>query len=1105
MTGKSITVTNNIPQTLKTKLEANSVAAKLKAKMVPKKDSDPSAKTEQPILSIKTKQSNPTTNSPDIITFDKKKFALEHIENSKNDQLKLFSEDLGMKGAKQFAVTTYDHMYNLCTTKKSPHYYENIENNKPVKFHIDIDLKVPYNKNMVLERHFNSLTNGAIEMFNEEFKKHDVKKPEIIILKSDFITTIIDTKKITKISAHIVYKNVIFNDISDMKIFIMNIASQLSEQLDNCAVDKNIYRVGCFRMLHCSKKGKANKLKCARTIDYKYVDEKTIFFDSLITYIPGNSKNNHIINIGPKMEKIKYIRELTENIGIDKKVDVSKKVNTKTKTTASKTQQIGATSARPIVNDIFFYVFGDKEMDELAKMVDNIDKRFLDQYNYWILMTYAFVDLYCHVDGADYKDKIYELWDSVCKKGKGYDEKENNRYFNSLKLDRINANFIPAISNSFLRFKKVIKYGCIKPQFAKYNVDKINSRYIGNDVYNKLDGYDICAIKSPPGTGKTTLMDKIFGVKKVKGSNTNNFKHPMISITSRKNLAEKHALDLGIMDYSSSPYLFDTNKVAITVNSLLKINEKHFKDCYLILDETSKILSYLKSDILNGIRYDVYQIFCNIIMNAKKILLLDADLTEGDLDTIMKIRNLKKASTYYLAINEYKTKTGIDANFYDNPHIVAEMLLNDFVNKVPFICALDSLTNLKIIMNEIKKKAINLKIAEQVEKLIKVYSSQEADNNIDVDDLEHRLGIAFTPIITYGISISSKVPRNVYVFAFKKILTPCEVNQQLHRERNQQAIHIFVNKHIGTIQHLTRDELRKDIQIRINKYNETVKEIAEVGKVNVMDHRAESKDADLQKIFSDMYIDTTFIENSTKINMEYYLKNIMSDMGYNIIDKKVETEFVLEKGGKIMEEISDETLQKFLSKDESINPRTKEIFAKRMKIMRITEDKVDDFNKKIIGNDKKFTDYINLRRFSKNKFGEAIISSNNNDLDECGSKDIYIKLNEYKKITTVLGIKDGLQYNYDDDHKRFGEKIDTKVLSNSDINAVKNIFDIRGAKYKDFDAEGGYERLYKMAVGLCRHLFGSEIVLSDIAKIDKRCVTMHKLNETYFSNIKIYF
>ena len=52
-------------------------------------------------------------------------------------------------------------------------------------------------------------------------------------------------------------------------------------------------------------------------------------------------------------------------------------------------------------------------------------------------------------------------------------------------------------------------------------------------------------------------------------------------------------------------------------------------------------------------------------------------------------------------------------------------------------------------------------------------------------------------------------------------------------------------------------------------------------------------------------------KETTKIHMEYYLKNIMSDMGYNIIDKKDITKFILKQDKELNEQIKNDILEKF--------------------------------------------------------------------------------------------------------------------------------------------------------------------------------------------------
>lgn len=82
-----------------------------------------------------------------------------------------------------------------------------------------------------------------------------------------------------------------------------------------------------------------------------------------------------------------------------------------------------------------------------------------------------------------------------------------------------------------------------------------------------------------------------------------------------------------------------------------------------------------------------------------------------------------------------------------------------------------------------------------------------------------------------------------------------------------------------------------------------------------------------------------------------------------------------------------------------------------------------------------------------------------------------------------MGIKNNIEFNYDTDCKKFNNKIlDKQILDN--IDTIKKLFNIKGAKYKDFDKDGGYERLYKMTISICKQLFGNDML--NVITIDKK-------------------
>lgn len=480
--------------------------------------------------------------------------------------------------------------------------------NQPVKLHIDLDYKTQTADLHKLNKLFVRLANETIELINKELSDYGIKDPEIIVLKSN---QVIDKYKENKVSGHIIYNNIVFEDIYQMKIFFLSLKSDL---IDKKIIDKNIYRVGCFRMIGCSKKYKNNKLKFLKGINYqKPNDDNDLFNDSLVTEL--TSVNPYYVHI---QESVK------QRIAKKLRLYLSKKT----------TQQVCN----------YEYHFTEVEYCKFVKLTASIPVSACDDYIDWFLITFAFSDLYHNISNKDYQIKIYELWDNWCKSSKSYNEDANKLYFDSLNLDYKDANHIPLTCNSKFRFKKYIKYEHIKPILINYKQTSANERFINRQVLlESINKHDIVFIKLPTGTGKTSLLESLFDIKKdgnkIIYKSRGNFKKPIISITSRKNLAKKHSTDLLLDCYDDKNiYLFDCAKLAVTANSLIRVEENNFRDGYVVLDEFSKLVRYYKSRIMDGIRCESYKLVAKIIRLASKIIVLDADLIPNNMDTLLALK-----------------------------------------------------------------------------------------------------------------------------------------------------------------------------------------------------------------------------------------------------------------------------------------------------------------------------------------------------------------------------------------------------------------------------------------------------------------------------------
>lgn len=1019
------------------------------------------------------------------IVFSKKSEALHYMSYYNWDnRLKLFSEDYGRNGAKKFILSTKEYIFDLVNSRYA-HLYENIEKNQRVKLHIDLDYKTKEHNLFKLNKLFGRLTNETIELINKELSStFDINNPQIIILKSN---QVINKHIENKISGHIIYNDVVFEDIYQMKTFFLSLKSDLINQK---IIDKNIYRVGCFRMLECSKKFKNNKLKFFKGINYQKPDSDTLFYDSLVTEMTCD--NYHLVPVKNEIIKTAIINEINHKLkSYSNKNPIDKK------------------------NNDYIYHFTDCEYNKMVKFIKKIPASACDDYLEWILITFAFSDIYHNIENVTYRNKIYELWNNWCKNSEKYNEEKNKKYFNTLMLDYKDVNHIPLVCNSKYRFKKYIKYDAIKPKLDKFKKVCANEKFINRKILLELiKENDIIFIKSPTGTGKTSLLEELFDIKKDDNNkplqiSRSNFKKAIVSITPRKNLAIKHAKELLLDAYNDKIiYLFDCVRLAVTANSLIHVEENNFRNGYVVLDEVSQLLRYYKSRIMDGRRSEAYKLLGKIVRNAEKIIVLDADLTANNIETIL---SMKGNDNYLLYYNSFQNRLNINANFYDNEHVVAQMLVDDFKNKRPFVASFDSLTMMEALLSEMKQKTQNVEDAAIYDKLLKIYSSKHGDDEIDTDEW-HGMCIMFTPLIIYSLDFNAKEPVRSYAFVFKNILTAVDINQQIQRNRNQSDVHIYVSTKVGHLRYPTEESFKLETKERINKYNDIIKELEEMNKRSVkfdaLDDAEDKFNDEMIVSFNKMYINTGYLEETMKVNNRYYLQCIMKDMGYNII----ECSKVASDGFKLKKIISNDNGREIIKKyfnDDYIDNKTSNTIERKLNIMNIkTSDVIDDVIKDIIMNDHKFTDYLHLRKFVRNEMNDKIIDNYLEDFNETAADSIYIKLRYYKQLINYLGIPKGLEYNYDNDKARFAEKVgDRKILDV--IDDIKKCFRISGKKYSDFNKEGGYSKLYKMAVGICKHLFGNDILICKLSSIkndnQKFSVRKYFLNTKFFDCIQKFF
>jgi len=360
-----------------------------------------------------------------------KKEILDYFNDNKITNLYLFSEDTinnEKKEVKQFYGIDYKTVY-LLSKKKKFHLYENYEENEKIKLFIDIDIK-DYDKNIDRDKYFDEIIDKSINLYTDELKKYDIINPQIIILKSS---------SDTKLSSHIIFNDVIFDDINYIKYFFEKLNSDL---INNSIIDKNVYRPGCFRMLWNSKLGKNINLEYYKSINYKYTTDKQLFYDCLLKNIP---------------EKYQYVK-------INKKIE--KKTDIKTE------------SIQILDNDTEYskFNFTINEIENLLNMLSQIR---CDNYNEWINVGFCLYNI---------NNNYLLLWEKWSQKSVNYNNDECEKKWKKFKKNKdglkIGSLLAWAKNDNEVKYDEFIKNkkmdNMIKTKYPNENLILGNMQIINN-------------------------------------------------------------------------------------------------------------------------------------------------------------------------------------------------------------------------------------------------------------------------------------------------------------------------------------------------------------------------------------------------------------------------------------------------------------------------------------------------------------------------------------------------------------------------------------------------------------------------------------------------
>jgi hypothetical protein len=637
--------------------------------------------------------------------YNTKKQAIDDSINHPNKNL--FSGDLTLNtGCKRFYLLTYEYLWNIIKSNNQLHYYENYEENQPLRLFIDIDYKIKSTNRIS----YDELLDQVMETIDEHLESYNIKDSEKIILSSN---------RQDKNSAHIIYPKVYFKSITHMKIFMMDIKSPL---ITNKIIDPSVYKVGCFRLYLNSKKGINIPLVYYKGINYKYKNTKTVFYDTLLRNI--NSKEEDYVPI-----------TIQENIQIK-----NKQPNT--------------------IRDIQTGHNKTVNIETLRKYLFLLGKEHGKHY-----MDWRKIGIIIH--NCNSTEEGFNLWDSWSKQFTSYGGRDIcAREWNKFKsgpmglgtLRKFAKEANPIEYSKICNIKELVKFESIK-YCKEYNLDRIDNEYekikdnltiVTKNMNCWFTGeYKTLAIKAPYGTGKTTLIGSILTEYNPKR---------ILFVSYRQSLS--NSLYGTFKKYRFKNYLdkfYNANRLICQLESLknIEINADYMFDNTIevpsydlvIMDEIESMLSHFESPTVTDKEY-TFDLLTGICNNSKKILALDGDFGNRGYDFINNHGNslvlentIKKNVCRYLFTNNMRYfESDIDDKLTNKKKIViismTSKMSEHYYNK--YKMTYDCIIHNSHTDDTIKAKLQNVENYWNNCQLLVYTPSVEAGVNFDIDYFDYK-------------------------------------------------------------------------------------------------------------------------------------------------------------------------------------------------------------------------------------------------------------------------------------------------------------------------------------------------------------------------------
>ena len=329
--------------------------------------------------------------------------------------------------------------------------------------------------------------------------------------------------------------------------------------------------------------------------------------------------------------------------------------------------------------------------------------------------------------------------------------------------------------------------------------------------------------KSPKGTGKTEMVKRLTGPGK-----------SVLLIGHRISLIRQSCARLGLDCYLDFIGSLQRDRLGICLDSLgrLVYSESLSRSKALhtiVLDEAEQLIAHFLSDTMKSETRDRnFKIFKALLQRAKRIIVLDADISWPSFETLTKLAHTEgKDRPIHIVLNEHRA-AGTVKLFRSSNHLRVELMATIADGKRIFVTSnskarIDAIH--ATVADNFGGEFPSIKITSETSR------SPEAEAfvlNPSERALEYRV-ILTTPSIGTGVDVSfpkkASLIDEVFGFFEAGITTHFDVDQQLGRVRDPSAVKVWVSPQtfrfdsgIDVVKHdIQRNNLYKSVLAHFDK------------------------------------------------------------------------------------------------------------------------------------------------------------------------------------------------------------------------------------------------------------------------------------------------